>query len=455
VPTAFLPGINGQLYRQFAVTISGALVISTIVTLTLSPALCVILYRGRKSGQRSGALRWFTQLLEVARTGYGRAVGFLLRVPVIPLAILGGAFFGAYTIFTHLPSTLLPDEDQGALLLDVQLPEAASLNRTTEVMAELQEALSATEGVQDVITVAGFSLLQSTVVPNGGMAIAALRHWDEREEPHLQLDAILGTLRAQFAAIPGANIAVFAPPAIPGIGAVGGFDLRLQALRGQPPEEIAQVARSLVAAINQAPEVGTASTTFSADVPQIFVNVDRTRAETLGVSVGQIYSTLGANFGTRYVNDFTLDGRVYQVNLQAQADYRAEAEDILDLYVRSDAGAMVPLRTVVSTTAVLAPYVVSRYNLAVAAPINGEAAAGGSSGEAITGIERVAAATLPQGYGFEWSGLSYQETQTAGQAPIVLGLALLFAYLFLVAQYESWMLPLTVIFSLGMAAFGP
>jgi multidrug efflux pump subunit AcrB len=305
-----------------------------------------------------------------------------------------------------------------------------------------------------VISVAGFSLLQSTLTPNGGMALAALRPWEERTEPHLQIGGLIDRLRAHFATIPGATIAVFSPPAIPGIGAVGGLDLRLQALRGQPPEEIAQVARSFLAAVNQAPEVGGASTTFSADVPQIFVTIDRTRAEVLGLSVGDIYSTLGANFGSRYVNDFTLEGRVFQVNLQSEADYRAHAEDILDLYARSATGEMVPLRTVMSTSVVLAPYVISRYNLSVAAPINGQAAAGGSSGAAMAAVERVAAETLPQGYGFEWSGLSFQEMQSAGQAPIVFGLALLFAYLFLVAQYESWMLPLSINLSLGVAAFG-
>ena len=232
------------------------------------------------------------------------------------------------------------------------------------------------------------------------MVVAALDPWDERATPELQLDAILGKLRAQFSTIPGANIAVFAPPAISGIGAVGGLDLRLQALQGQPPEEIAQVVRAFVAEINQQPEIGGVATTFSADVPQIYVDVDRTRAEALGVSVADIYSTIGASFGSRYVNDFTLQGRVFQVNLQADAEHRADAEDILNLHVRSRTGAMVPLRTVVSTTTVLAPFVISRYNLSVAAQINGQAAPGGSSGAAMDAVERVAAQELPAGYGY-------------------------------------------------------
>jgi HAE1 family hydrophobic/amphiphilic exporter-1/multidrug efflux pump len=453
-PTAFLPGINGQLYRQFAVTISAGLVVSAIVALTLSPALSAVLLKHTKRGYRRGPLGWFARFLDATRSGYGRIVAWVMRVWIIPVAALAACFAGALLLFTSLPTTFLPDEDQGALFLDISLPDAASLNRTREIMAEVQNTLQATDGVENVIAVAGFSILQSTLAPNGGMMVAALKPWDERQEPHLQLATILAKLRAQFSTIPGANISVFAPPAIPGVGAVGGLDLRLQALQGQPPEEIAQVARSLLAELNQSPAIGGVTTSFSADVPQIFVNVDRTRAEALGVSVSDIYSTVGANFGSRYVNDFTLEGRVFQVNLQADADYRANAEDILDLNVRSRTGDMVPLRTVVSTTTVLAPYVIARYNLSVAAPINGQAAPGGSSGAAMDAVENLAAQTLPPGYGVEWSGLSFQERQSGGQEPIVFGLALLFAFLFLVAQYESWMLPISIILSLGAALFG-
>lgn len=453
-PTAFLPGINGQLYRQFAVTISSALVVSAIVALTLSPALSVLMLRAPRQGYRRGPLGWFARGIDKVRGGYGRIVGFFVRVPLIPLGLLAATFAGALALFMALPSTLLPDEDQGALFLDIQLPEAASLERTREIISDVEATLLATDGVEQAIAVAGFSILQGTLTPNGGMVVAGLAPWDEREAPELQLDAILASLRAEFATVPGANISVFAPPAIPGVGAVGGIDLRLQALRGQPPEEIAQVARAFLAEANQAPEIGGLSTTFSADVPQILVEVDRIRAETLGLSVSDVFSTIGAFFGSRYVNDFTLEGRVFQVNIQAEGDARADVEDLLNLYVRADTGAMVPLRNVVTTTTILAPYVISRYNLATAAPVNGQAAPGGSSGGAMDAVERVAAESLPEGYGFEWSGLSFQEQQTGGSAPVVFGLALLFAFLFLVAQYESWMLPFAIIFSLGAAAFG-
>jgi HAE1 family hydrophobic/amphiphilic exporter-1/multidrug efflux pump len=453
-PTAFLPGINGQLYRQFAVTLSAALVLSSIVALTLSPALSAILLKPGLGGYRRGPLAWFTRILNATRDGYGRAVGFLVRFWFIALAALAACFIGAFLLFKGLPTTFLPDEDQGALFVDIQLPDAASLDRTRAIVDDVERMLSNTPGVENVISVAGFSILQGTQSPNGAMAVAALDPWQERETPELQLNAILAKLRAQFSTIPGADVAVFAPPAISGLGVVGGLDLRLQALQGQRPEEIAQVVRAFLSELNQQPEIGGVTTTFSATVPQIYVDVDRVRAEALGVSVADIYSTIGANFSSRYVNDFTLQGRVFQVNLQADAEHRADAEDLLNLHVRSRTGAMVPLRTVVSTTTVLAPFVIPRYNLSVAAQINGQVAPGGSSGAAMDAVERVAAQELPGGYGFEWSGLSFQERRSSGQEPIIFGLAFLFAYLFLVAQYESWALPIAVILSLGAALFG-
>ncbi len=248
---------------------------------------------------------------------------------VIPVAGVVACFALAYFVFVNLPATFLPDEDQGALFVDIQLPSAASLDRTNLIVENVRKTLSETEGVQDVITVAGFSILQSTSTPNSAMAVAALTPWADRETKALQLNSIVNGLRAKFSQVPGANVAVFAPPAIAGMGAVGGLDFRLQALQGQPPQEIAQVVASLLGSINQRPEIAGAATTFNANVPQIYVDVDRSRAEALGLSVSDIYAAIGANFGSRYVNDFTLNGRVFQVNLQADSDFRAHSEDIL------------------------------------------------------------------------------------------------------------------------------
>lgn len=452
VPTAFLPGIDGQLYRQFAITLSASMVLSSVVALTLSPALCATILKKPKPSR--GPLRLFGQGLERTRRGYVGAVEFLVRRWIVTFAGIAAAFAVAYFSFTALPTTFLPDEDQGAIFLDVQLPDAASLQRTSRMMEQVETRLRETPGVQNVISVAGFSMLQGSVSPNGGFALVSLDPWSERDTEELRLPSILAGIQAELGLIPGAIVSAFAPPPIPGLGAVGGFDLRLQALQGQDPEEVAQVVRAFLGGINQLPEIAGAASSFNADVPQLFLDIDRDRAEALGLSVSEIYSTLGAIFGARYVNDFTLEGRIFQVNIQGEASFRAFPENVLDVHVRNDAGEMVPLRTFASVSTILAPYSIARYNRYISAPINGVAAQNVSSGEALQAIEAYAGEELPQGYAFEWSGLSYQETQAAGSALVIFGLALVFAYLFLVAQYESWTLPVTILLSLGVAAAG-
>ncbi|WP_119679391.1 efflux RND transporter permease subunit [Indioceanicola profundi] len=453
VPTAFLPGINGQLYRQFAVTISSALVLSSVMALTLAPALAAVLLR-HTAPHRRGPLAWFSHGLDRTRSGYARIVEWIARRAAVAfLAVAAFAGIAAF-LFIGLPTTLAPAEDQGALFVDVQLPDAASLQRTENIMGEVQQILADTPGVENAVTVAGFSILQGSVQPNGGLAIASLEPWDERTSAEEQLGGILGSLQQRFATIPGAIIGAFPPPPIPGVGSVGGLELRLQAQSGQSPAELAEVARAFAAAANENPAVGNASTTFSADVPQVYLRVDRTRAEAFQVGVGDIYATVGAMFGSRYVNDFTLGGRVYQVLLQADAPFRAAPEQILKLYVRNAAGDMLPVRSVASIENSFGPYSLSRYNLYPAAQINAQPGPGGSAGAAIAAMEQVAAETLPEGYGFEWTGTAFQQQQSSAQAPAIFAIALIFAYLFLVAQYESWALPVPIILSLTVAALG-
>ncbi|WP_324753896.1 efflux RND transporter permease subunit [Roseovarius sp. Pro17] len=454
-PTAFLPGINGQLYRQFAVTVGSSLTISAFVAVTLSPALAAALMKRPKKGDsKKGIMGRIGAGIDWVRDHYGSFIGGMLKVWYIPLAGLAACFAVAGWLFMTLPSTFLPDEDQGALFVNIQLPDAASLTRTEEIVSQVTNTVADTPGVNKAISVAGFSILQGTVSPNGGMVIASLKPWDERTDDDQQLQAMIGKLNQQFAAIPGAVIGVFAPPSIPGIGAVGGLDLRLQALAGQSPEELAEVLQSFITKANQSPAIGGLRTTFSASVPLVRVEVDRTRAERLGLSVADIYDVIGANFGSSYVNDFIKGGRVFQVNIQADADFRATADDILRLEARNKDGQMVPLSTVVTVTDDLGPYILQRYNLYTAAQINGQPAEGGSSGAAMGAVSQVAADVLPDGYDFAWAGLSFQQTQSSGSEIVIFGMALLFAYLFLVALYESWMLPVSIILSLGAAAFG-
>jgi hydrophobe/amphiphile efflux-1 (HAE1) family protein len=451
-PVAFLPGITGQLYRQFAVTIVASVLISGVNALTLSPALCAILLR-RPHHARRGLLGLFNRGLDRTRGGYGRSVGWLSRHLVVSMALValaGGATYGALRV---IPSGFLPDEDQGYFFLNVQLPDAASLNRTQAVVDQVRDKLRQEQGVANVITVAGFSLLGGQA-PNAALAIAVLKPWSERSGAGQTAQAMIGRITGQLAAIPSANVIAFNPPAISGLGASGGFDMRVQALGGQSPQELASAAGGLILKANQSPAIGRAYTTFTASVPQIFVNVDRTKTELLNVSVGDVFRTMQAHLGSQYVNDFNLFSRVYQVKVQDDAAFRDRVDQIDRLYVRSATGAMVPLRSLVTLSTVLGPQTVSRFNLFPAVTVNGSSAPGRSSGEALAALEQIASTQLPQGYGFEWSGLSLQERSASGQTWILYSLSLLFAYLFLVAQYESWTIPLSVILSVIFAAAG-
>jgi hydrophobe/amphiphile efflux-1 (HAE1) family protein len=320
-------------------------------------------------------------------------------------------------------------------------------------MQRATDEIKRIDGVENVIGVSGFSLLSGSA-DNVGFGIAILKSWDERKHPSLQLDSIVAQAQEKLSAISTANIFAFAPPPIRGLGSSGGFDFQLQALEGQSPQELFSVAMSLMIAANQDPALQRVFTTYTANTPQIFLNIDRTRAEYMGVPVGRIFSTLRAQLGSAYVNDFNLKGRTFQVKVQAEASFRDSAADIERLYVRSTNGKMVPLKTLVTMEQVLGPQLVSRYNQFPSAKFSGNAAPGFSSSQAMAAMEQVAARTLPPGFGYDWSSLSYQERQAGGQVVWLFALALIFSYLFLVGQYESWNLPLAIIISIPVATMG-
>jgi hydrophobe/amphiphile efflux-1 (HAE1) family protein len=452
VPVGFTPGITGQLYKQFAVTLATAVLLSSLNALTLCPALCAALLRPPQAVRR-GPLAWFSRTLLASRSGYVAAAAWLMRRSLVVLGVFGLVFGAAYFLFVSRPTSFLPNEDQGAFFVDIQLPEAAALARTNLVLAQVSETIQKTPGVADVIAVSGFSII-SGASENVGLAVVVLEPWSARKTPEVQLAGLMGRVRAELAAMPTANIFAFSPPAIQGLGSTGGFDFRLQALGDQSPQELAAVTRALVVAANQDQSLQAVFSTFSADVPQLMLNLDRTKSETMNVPVSSVFSTLQSQLGSRYVNDFNLYSRVFQVKVQADAPYRDALEDIGRLYVRSQDGKMVPLSSLATLSTVLAPQIISRYNQFASAQINGEAGPGFSSGDAMAAMSRVAAATLPEDYAYEWSGLSFQEQKAGGKAPILLALALLFGYLFLVAQYESWTIPLSVIISISVAVLG-
>ncbi|MFO7495707.1 MAG: efflux RND transporter permease subunit [Desulfobacterales bacterium] len=452
VPVGFTPGITGQLYKQFAVTLATAVLLSSLNALTLSPALCAALLRPPQAVRR-GPLAWFSRTLLASRSGYVAAAAWLMRRSLVVLGVFGLVFGAAYFLFISRPTSFLPNEDQGAFFVDIQLPEAAALARTNAVLAQVSATIQNIPGVADVIAVSGFSII-SGASENVGLAVVVLEPWSARKTPEVQLAGLMGRVRAELAAMPTANIFAFSPPAIQGLGSTGGFDFRLQALGDQSPQELAAVTRALVVAANQDQSLQAVFSTFSADVPQLMLNLDRTKSETMNVPVSSVFSTLQSQLGSRYVNDFNLYSRVFQVKVQADAPYRDALEDIGRLYVRSQDGKMVPLSSLATLSTVLAPQIISRYNQFASAQINGEAGPGFSSGDAMAAMSRVAAATLPEDYAYEWSGLSFQEQKAGGKAPILLALALLFGYLFLVAQYESWTIPLSVIISISVAVLG-
>jgi hydrophobe/amphiphile efflux-1 (HAE1) family protein len=452
IPVAFLPGITGQLYRQFAITITASVAISALNALTLSPALCAVFLRPPREAR--GPFRYFNRGLDKTRNGYSALNRHMARRSIISIAIVA-AFAGLATwSFYRTPTAFIPNEDQGVLFANIQLPDAAALPRTQEVLTKIEQIASKTEGVANVVTISGYSLLTGAVQPNSGLGLIIMKPWDERKTPQTALRAIYNKLNQEFASLGAANIIVFPPPAIPGVGNAEGFDFRLEALGGQPPEELAQVMRSFIVAANSDPAIGTAYSTFSAEVPGLFLDIDRVSAQRLNVPISTIFNTLAAQLGSAYVNNFTIMGQVYQVNVQADQDYRRTAADILKIYVRSTTGAMVPLRAVATVRTDLQPTLLSRYNQFTAATINGTPAVGSSSGQALAALTRLSGTTLPQGYAFEWSGLSYQEAVESSGTLVVFALAIIFGYLFLVAQYESWTIPFAVLASVVVAVLG-
>jgi len=380
-------------------------------------------------------------------------VGKLIRFLPIALLILIGFAGGTYYLFQKTPSGFIPFEDKGVFFVNVQLPDGASLARTEEVADQVTEMLLATDGITDVISVAGVSILAGAA-SNSALIIPILASWDERTAFEQQWFMILDAVNQKLAAMPEATAFGFPLPPIMGLGTGGGIEAQLQDFESRSPQELASAVRSLVFGANQSDVLKDVFSTYSANVPQLFLEVDRDKAETLGVEISEIFTTLQANLGSLYINDFNLFGKVYRVTIQAEADQRDSIDDIDRIHVRNEAGDMVPLSTLVEVAPILGPLSISRYNQLKSAAINGSAADGRSSGEAIQALEEVAEEALPDGFGIEWTGTAAQELEAGGLVVIIFGLALTFAYLFLVAQYESWLLPLSVITSVVIAIFG-
>ena len=452
VPTAFIPGITGQLYQQFAIAVSVSMLISAINALSLSPALCALLLRHR--GARRGLIAFFQRAINRSRDGYAAVVGQLARRSLTTAALVMAFALGGGWLAKIVPAGFLPDEDQGSFFVEIQLPDAASLNRTTKLATQVEKMIQDRPWTQNALTVIGYSLVDGLALPNKAIVVVGLKPFDQRTDRSLSVFSALTEVNALFRQIAAANVIAFNLPPIAGLGNAAGFELQLQTLSGATPEDLAAVADGLVIAANQNPALANVYTTYGAETPQVYLNLDRERAETLGVSIDDIFRALQTTMGGAYVNDFNRFGRTWQVKVQADAVDRKGVDDIFRVRVRTSRGDLVPLRTVADVQLITAPSSIVRYNNLRSVTVNGGPAPGYSSGEAIAAMQAVAGATLPRGYSYEWTGTAPQEKAAAGQTGYILGLAILFAYLFLVALYESWTIPIAALLSVVVGLFG-
>ena len=452
VPIGFVGGIVGKIYQQFAVAISAAVSFSTLNALTLSPALCAVLLRVIKPKQH-GPLCWFNTILHQVRGHYVNTATRLSRrlilTPLILLGVLGGAAF----LGSMSPTSFLPEEDQGVIFGALQLPEGATRARTEALLEQVITPLGQEPGIAYTVEVTGFSFIGGSG-ENVAFFLFGLDSWDERRTPELQLDAILQKLQGRLAMEPGAQINLFAPPAIMGLGVSNGLDIRLQAIGDSDPQQLSAVMQSFLMQLNMMPETMYAFSGYAANTPHLQLEVNRVKAALMHVEVSDIFASLQNNFGSRYVNDVNFDGQVNRVTVQADGPFRDRQDDIEKLYVKSRTEAMVPMGSLLSVRPILAPRSVERYNKFPTASITAMLIPIFSSGVVMEKIDELAKTALPPGYNLEWSGLSYQEAKAAGGSVILVVMALVFGYLFLVAQYESWTIPLPVILSTSVAAFG-
>ena len=452
VPIGFIPGISGTLFKQFAVTISVAMVISAINALTLSPALCSVLLR--HTGPKRGIMGRIMRGIDHVRDGYGYLVARLLRFSIVAVVLIAALGAGIYGLSLRTPTGFLPEEDQGAFFIAVQLPDGASVSRTREVVERVEAVGKGISQIENILSIVGFSLLDGGNQSNAAFMVMRLKPFADRPAVADKVQAVIGRLFGGVQSIRSAVIFPFNLPPIIGLSTGGGFEYQLQNLEGREPAEMGNVLNGLLAQANQNPSLNRVFSTFSPMTPTIFLDIDRDKAQALGLSISDVFTALQATLGGIYINDFNLFGRTWQVNLQGEAADRTDIPAIWRIYVRNKLGTMVPLRSIADARIVLGPQTISRYNNYRSITVNGSPKPGVSSGEAIAAMEGVSRSTLPPGYSFEWTGTALQEKAASGQTGSILALAILFAYLFLVALYESWVIPVPVLLSVTAGILG-
>lgn len=451
VPVGFLGGITGKIYQQFAIAISTSVAFSSLNALTLSPALCATLLRPLKPTQ-SGPLFWFNRIVNKSRDKYASVVGFVGRKVSVIFLLMVLLFAGVGGLLHISQTSFIPSEDQGVIFMNVQLPEGASRMRTQQFMDKIYPLLKEEAGVDNVMGIIGHSMIGGSG-ENVAMGIITLKPWNQRPGDELYSTNILNRIRAKLIGMPEADIQLFEPPAIMGLGMSGGMDYRLQSLNTDNLQKIEAALNNILMLINQDPNIMYAYTTYTAQTPNFYIDIDREKAEAMKVSIGSIYSVLQNYLGSSYVNDVNFGTQVNKVMIQADWKYRKDIESLKKLHVQNQNGEMVPLDALVSLRKVLAPRVVTRYNQYPSATVTAVQNPASSTGQAMGALETLSQ-KLPEGFSYDWSGMSYQEKSSGGQIGYLIALAMTFAYLFLVAQYESWSTPLPVLTSVSVAMLG-
>ena len=451
-PVAFYGGMVGTIYIQFSVTMCIALCLSTVNALTLSPALCGMLLRPYNP-DKPRVFRWFNTGLDWTRSGYLKFSGFLARKMIITVILMLGVLAANYWLFNRIPGEFLPDEDKGAAFCDIELPPGATLARTNAVLDETYKIVKDIKGVKDVITVSGFSFIGGNG-ENVGLVIVVFDDWSKRKTPDLQLGYMTNVMRQRLARIPSANINVFTPPAIMGLGATGGVSFMLQATGNQTPKELADTLWNFLGELNRQPETLYAFSGYNAGTPQLYLNLDRVKAEALNIPVSRVFTTLQAKLASIYINDFNLFGKTYKVKMQSDAAERSTLGDITQILVQSNSGKMVPLSAIADVSYIVGPRQITRFNQYMSASVNAQAKQGYTSGDLMRKIQQLADTKLSKDYKISWTEMSYQERGNEGKLLLLMTFALVFGYLFLVAQYESWAVPVPVMVSVAFATLG-
>jgi hydrophobe/amphiphile efflux-1 (HAE1) family protein len=452
VPIAFIPGVSGTLFRQFAVTISVAMAISALNALTLSPALCAVFLR--HGGPKGGVMGWVLRRIDDIRDGYAAIVRRLVRVAILGVVAILGAAAAIYALSGRTPTGFLPEEDQGAFFISVQLPDGASVTRTSDAVKRIEALLRSMPQVKNIFAIIGFSIIDGVNEPNSAFVVPTLNPFADRVGVENSAQVLIGRVFREGQEIHSATVIPFNLPPIIGLSTTGGFEYQLEGLEGQEPAAMNSVMQGLLAAANRDPRLVRVFSTFTANNPSIYLNIDREKAQALGLNMSDVFGALQATLGGIYINNFNLYGRVWQVNIQGEAANRNEISSLWRIYIRNKYGTTVPLASIAHAGIIVGPQVITRYNNYRSISIQGSPSPGTSSGTALAAMSEVSAKTLPPGFSYEWTGTAYQQVAAAGQTGVILGLSVLFAFLFLVGLYESWMIPVPVLLSVPVGVLG-